>query len=93
MEFVLVFAKILVHAQLDQLLIAFELLFVEAIQNLFFLFFLKCEHNIADNLGFLSDSVRIPHVAEIVLILDCQIGGFLDCLDVEFCEDFGDVIL
>ena len=68
-EFVLAFAQILVHAQLDQLLIAFELLFVESSQNLFFLFFLECKHNVADNLRFLSNSVRIPHVAEISLIL------------------------
>ena len=85
-------AVVHVNAQLDKLLVAFQLLLVQSVQKFFLLFFLEDEHHTPYYLGFLSGISRLL-VIEVILILNCHVSRLAYCLNVELRQDFCYVLL
>ena len=81
------FARVHVHAELDEGLVASELLLVQLIQNLFLPLLLEGKHHSSDNLRLLGMSRCLR------IVLDCHVCSLANRLNIELRKYFCNLFL
>jgi len=80
------FARVHVHAELDELLVACELLFIQLVQDFFFPLFLEDEHDSSNDLRLLGGSRHL------LIALDCHVSCLTYRLNIELSKNISNLV-